>query len=149
MNRKGNTYKTIKLQIISGKATPSSSIGPALGQHGLNIMNFCKEFNKRTEGYEELPVTAIIQVHPNKKYTFALKQTPTSILIKKAMGLSIAKKPGAGSKSPGKQTIGHISRKQLEDIVKIKEKDLNSYNTDSAIKIIAGTAKSMGIGIKS
>jgi len=148
MSNKEKAYKTIRLQIVSGKAAPSSSIGPALGQHGINIMNFCKEFNQRTANNEELPVTAVITVYPNKTFKFTLKQPPTSTLIKKVLGLKLTKKPGSGSKNPGTQVAGSITDTQLREIAKIKENDLNSYSIDEAIKIIAGTAKSMGIDVK-
>jgi len=148
MNKNKKSHKTIKLQIVAGKASPSSSIGPALGQQGINIMNFCKEFNSRTTDFEELPLTAIIKIYANKSYTFTLKQPPTSILIKRALKLSLTKKPSSGSKHPGKDIIGIISNAQLKNIAKLKEPDLNSYSLDEAIKIIAGTAKSMGIEIK-
>ena len=98
--------------------------------------------------YDPLPVTAHIKVYPNKSYSFTLKKTPTSILIKKTLDLSLSKKPSSGSKNPGKDIIGAIDHKQLEEIAKIKNSDLNSYSLNKAIKIIAGTAKSMGIEIK-
>jgi len=148
MDNNKKSHKIIKLQILAGKASPSSSIGPALGQHGVNIMNFCKEFNARTKDYEELPLTAIIKIFTNKSYTFILKQPPTSILIKKTLNLSLAKKPSSGSKSPGKEIVGKINNEQLVEIAKLKNSDLNSYDLKSAIKIIIGTAKSMGIEIK-
>lgn len=148
MNDNKKSYKIIKLQILAGKASPSSSIGPALGQHGINIMNFCKEFNKITIDYEELPLTAIIKIFPNKSYKFTLKKPPTSVLIKKILNLSLTKKPSSGSRNPGKETVGVISNSQLKEIVKIKNSDLSSYSLDRAVKIIAGTAKSMGIEIK-
>jgi large subunit ribosomal protein L11 len=148
MNDNKKSYKIIRLQIIAGKASPSSSIGPALGQHGINIMNFCKDFNKRTMDYEELPLTAVIKIYTNKSYNFILKQPPTSILIKKTLNLALTKKPSSGSKNPGKEIIGTINYAQLEEIAKLKEPDLSSYNVERAVKIIAGTAKSMGIEIK-
>jgi len=148
MNNDKKSYKVIRLQIMAGKASPSSSIGPALGQHGINIMNFCKEFNKRTMDYEELPLTAVIKIFANKSYSFVLKKPPTSILIKKVLDMKLTKKPSSGSKNPGKDIIGFINNKQLEEIAEIKASDLSSYDLDKAVKIIAGTAKSMGIEIK-
>jgi len=148
MNDNKTSYKIVKLQILAGKASPSSSIGPALGQHGINIMNFCKDFNKITMDYDALPLTAVIKIYANKSYHFTLKQPPTSILIKKTLNLALTKKPSSGSKNPGKETVGTINTSQLEKIAKLKSPDLNSYNLDKAVKIIAGTAKSMGIDIK-
>lgn len=147
MNKK-NELKTIRLQIQAGQATPSSSIGPALGQQGVNIMAFCKQFNEHTKNHAKLPVSVVVTVYPDKSFKFIVKQPPASVLIKDALGISLGKKPGHGSSSPGKKIIGFIDTDQLKLIAQTKMKDLNAYDLDSAIKIIEGTAKSMGIDVK-
>merc|ERR1712100_527512 len=130
MNNNKISYKLVKLQILAGKASPSSSIGPALGQHGINIMNFCKEFNKKTADHEELPLTAVIKIYTNKSYSFTLKQPPTSVLIKKTLNLALTKKPSSGSKHPGKEIVGTINNDQLKLVARLKEPDLSSYNIE-------------------
>lgn len=147
MNKKQKP-KIIKLQILAGNATPASSIGPMLGQHGINIMKFCKDFNQKTKDQLNMPLPTSITIYPNKTYSFSFKNPPASILIKQKLGLSLTKKPGSGSKNPGKEIIQVITYSQLKDIATTKKTDLNSYSIKSAIKIIAGTAKSMGINIK-
>jgi len=139
--------KTIKLQIEAGRATPSSSIGPTLGQYGINIVKFCKEFNIQTQEQSGLILPVIVTIYSNKQYKFIFKKPPTSTLIKKILGLKLHKKPGSGSKNPGKTIIALISMHQLQKVACIKQEDLNTYDIDSSIKIIMGTAKSMGIGI--
>lgn len=139
--------KTIKLQIEAGGAKPSSSIGPTLGQHGINIVKFCKEFNLKTQEQSGLILPVIVTIYSNKQYSFIFKKPPTSTLIKKILGLKLQAKPGSGSKSPGKKIIALISMKQLEKIAYIKQEDLNTYDIDSSVKTIMGTVKSMGIGI--
>lgn len=148
MIKKHTINKVLKLQILAKNATPASSIGPALGQHGVNIMKFCKEFNDRTKEHEDLIIPVVLTIFSDKSYSFILKTPPTSVLIKKILGLKLTKKPGAGSKLPGKEIIKTITYSQLEDIAKTKLSDLNAYNIESAIKIIAGSARSMGIDIK-
>jgi len=140
--------KFVKMQIQSGNATPSSSIGPMLGQHGINIVKFCKEFNEKTKQNTGMVNSVIITIYPDKSYSFIIKNPPTTIFIKKILGLKLSKKPGAGSKTPGKINIGKINRSQLLDIAKEKKNDLNAYTLDKCIKIISGTAKSMGIEIE-
>lgn len=138
----------VKLQCPAGKATPSPPVGPALGQHGVNIMEFVKQFNARTAGQEGMIIPIIITVYQDRSFTFITKTPPASILIKKEMGLSTSKKPGSGSKKPGKEKIGAISWEQIEKIAKLKLPDLNANDIEAAKKIIAGTARSMGVDVR-
>ena len=132
----------IKLQVPAGSATPSPPIGPALGQRGVNIMGFCKEFNARTEKEAKgTPLPTVITVYQDKSFTFITKSPPASILLKKAAGIT------AGSKTPNKDKVGKVTRKQILDIVKMKSKDINVNSEDAAVKLIAGTARSMGIEV--
>jgi len=137
----------IKLQVPAGKANPAPPIGPALGQHGVNIMEFCKQFNARTQAQakDEVTIPVVITVYSDRSFTFITKTPPAAILIKKAAGLSTTKKPGSGSKEPNKNKVGKISKKQLKDIATMKLPDLNTTSIESAMKTIAGTARSMGI----
>lgn len=132
----------IKLQIPAGKATPSPPVGPALGQHGLNIMDFCKAFNARTSDQEGTVIPVVITVFSDKSYSFITKTPPAAVLIKKAV--NIAK----GSPEPNREKVGKLSQKQLEEIARIKMPDLNAYDVEAAKQIIAGTARSMGIEIE-
>ncbi len=133
----------IKLQVPAGDAKPAPPVGPALGQHGLNIMDFCKAFNAETQEMEKgLPVPVIITVYSDKSFTYVKKTTPASFLLLKAAGVP------KGSGVPNRDKVGSVSRAQLEDIVKAKESDLNAYDMDAAVKIIAGTARSMGLEVK-
>jgi len=131
----------IKLQVSAGKATPAPPVGPALGQHGLNIMGFCKAFNERTKGDEGTIIPVVITVYEDRTYSFVTKTPPAAVLLKKAA--SIAK----GSGQPKKEKSGEVTRQQIEEIAKTKMPDLNTDNIETAIKIIEGTAKSMGIEI--
>jgi large subunit ribosomal protein L11 len=132
----------IKLQVPAGSATPSPPIGPALGQRGVNIMGFCKEFNARTEKEAKgTPLPTVITVYQDKSFTFVTKTPPASFFIKQAMGLK------SGSKLPGRDVVGKITRAQLIDIAEKKMKDLNANDVESAAKIIEGTAKNMGLEI--
>ena len=131
----------IKLQIKAGKATPSPPIGPALGQHGVNIMGFCKEFNAATKADAGLIIPVVITVFQDKSFKFITKSPPASILLKKAAGIT------AGSKEPNKEKVGKVTRKQILDIVKLKAKDLNATSEEAAFRVIAGTARSMGIEV--
>ncbi len=131
----------IKLQVEAGKANPSPPIGPALGQHGVNIMDFCKAFNARTAGDEGMIIPAVITVFQDRTFTFITKTPPASILLKKAA--KIAK----GSGDPKREKVGSVTREQLEEIAKQKMVDLNAYDLDAACNIIAGTARSMGLEV--
>ncbi len=119
----------IKLQIPAGKANPAPPVGPALGQHGVNIMDFCKQFNARTQAQakDELTIPVVITVFSDRSFTFVTKTPPAAVLIKKAAGLSTAKKPGSGSKEPNKTKVGKINKKQLRDIATMKLPDLNTH----------------------
>src|SRR6476619_4532885 len=136
----------IKLQVPAGKANPSPPIGPALGQHGVNIMEFCKQFNARTQDDGTIPVE--ITVYSDRSFTFITKTPPAPILIKKAAGLATAKKPGSGSKEPNKVTVGKITAKQLRDIATTKMPDPNTTDVEAAMRSIAGTARSMVIEVE-
>jgi large subunit ribosomal protein L11 len=131
----------IKLQVTAGKANPSPPIGPALGQHGVNIMDFCKAFNARTANDEGMIIPVVITVYADRSFTFLTKTPPPSVLLKKAA--KIAK--GAGD--PKRDKVGQVSLEQLQEIAKQKMVDLNAYDLDAACKIIRGTARSMGIEI--
>jgi len=137
----------IKLQIQAGKANPSPPVGPALGQHGVNIMEFCKSFNARTQNMEAMMIPVVITVYSDRSFTFITKTPPTPILLKKAAGLSLAKKPGSGSKTPNKTKVGKVTRKQVRDIAQQKLQDLNTTNVDNAMRTVEGTARSMGIEV--
>lgn len=137
----------IKLQIPAGKANPAPPVGPALGQHGVNIMAFCKEFNARTQDKGGMTTPVVITVYADKSFTFITKAPPAAVLIKKAIGLSTGKKPGSGAKNPGKDVVGKITQAQLADIVKEKGSELNAFNPQAAMATIAGTARSMGIEV--
>ena len=131
----------IKLQIPAGQANPAPPVGPALGQHGVNIMAFCKEFNAATKEQAGLVIPVVITVYQDKSFTFITKSPPAAILLKKAAGIA------SGSKVPNKDKVGKVNRKQVMDIVKMKMKDLNATNEEAAFRVVAGTARSMGIEI--
>ena len=138
MAKKISAY--IKLQVAAGKANPSPPVGPALGQHGVNIMEFCKAFNAQTQGMEAgLPIPVVISVYTDKSFTFVMKTPPAAILLKKAAGVK------SGSGKPNTVKVGNVTREQLEEIAKMKEPDLNAGDLDAAVRIIAGTARSMGL----
>ena len=139
----------VKLQIPAGKANPAPPIGPALGQQGVNIMEFCKQFNAKTqaEAKEGLIIPVIITVYQDRSFTFILKTPPAAVLIKKAAGLHTEKKKGSGAKKPGKEKVGQITRKQLEEIAKKKIQDTTAASLEAAMNTIAGTARSMGIDV--
>jgi len=140
----------IKLQIPAGKANPAPPVGPALGQHGVNIMDFCKQFNARTQAQakDEMTIPVVITVFSDRSFTFVTKTPPAAVLIKKAIGLATAKKPGSGSKEPNKVKVGKINKTQLRDIATMKLPDLNTTNVESAMRTIAGTARSMGVEVE-
>ncbi len=138
MAKKISTY--IKLQVPAGQANPSPPVGPALGQHGLNIMEFCKAFNAKTQEMEQgLPVPVVITVFSDKSFTFETKTTPAAVLLKKAAGIK------SGSGTPNTNKVGKVTREQLEEIAKTKQPDLTAADLDAAVKSIAGTARSMGL----
>jgi large subunit ribosomal protein L11 len=133
----------LKLQIPAGAANPSPPVGPALGQAAVNIMDFCNAFNAETQSMEKgLPLPVVITVYEDKSFTFEVKSAPAAVLIKKAAGIS------KGSGEPNKEKVGSITRAQLEEIVTAKQKDLNANDMDQAVKIIAGTARSMGVEVE-
>ena len=141
MARKVETY--IKLQISAGQANPSPPVGPALGQHGVNIMEFCKAFNAETQSAEQgMPIPVVISVYTDKSFTFITKTPPAAALWKKAAGIE------KGSGTPNTEKVGTVNRAQLEEIVKVKEPDLNAADMDAAVKIIAGSARSMGLDVE-
>ena len=132
----------VKLQIKGGQANPAPPVGPALGQRGINIMEFCKAFNDKTKSMAGKPVPVEITVYKDKKFDFKIKSPPASYYIKEAVKLK------GGSKEPGRNIVASISKKQLEDIAKEKMNDLNAHDINEAVKIIAGSARSMGIEVK-
>ena len=133
----------IRLQVPAGSANPSPPIGPALGQQGVNIMEFCKQFNAQTQKVEKgLPIPVVITVYSDRSFTFVMKTPPAAVLIRKAIGIE------KGSGTPNTAKVGKISRKQLEEIAKIKWPDINAGSMEAAIKTIAGSARSMGVDVE-
>ncbi len=131
----------IKLQIPGGQANPAPPVGPALGQHGVNIMEFCKAFNARTKDAGGMVVPVVITVYQDKSFTFITKSPPASALLKKAAGIA------SGSKVPNKDKVGKVTRKQILEIIKTKKDDINAASEEAAIRVVAGTARSMGIDV--
>ncbi len=141
MAKKIDTY--IKLQVPAGQANPSPPVGPALGQHGVNIMEFCKAFNAATQSVEQgMPVPVVISVYSDRSFTFITKTPPAAVLLKKAAGVD------KGSGTPNSLKVGTVTREQLEEIARLKEPDLNAANIDAAVRIIAGSARSMGLEVE-
>ncbi|MGB8712059.1 MAG: 50S ribosomal protein L11 [Onishia taeanensis] len=141
MAKKVQAY--IKLQVAAGKANPSPPVGPALGQHGVNIMEFCKAFNAETQDVEAgLPTPVVITVYSDRSFTFITKTTPAAVLLKKAAGIK------SGSGEPNKNKVGTVTREQLEEIAKTKEPDLTAADLDAAVRTIAGSARSMGLNVE-
>lgn len=136
----------VKLQCPAGRATPAPPVGPALGQHGVNIMEFVKQFNARTADQEGMIIPVVISIFSDRSFTFITKTPPASVLIKQALGLSIGK-PGSGSKKPGKEKIAKITWAQVEKIAKTKLPDLNTEDLEAAKRTIAGTCRSMGVDV--
>ncbi len=130
----------VKLQVAAGKATPSPPVGPALGQHGVNIMEFCKAFNAQTQDMEPgLPTPVVITIYSDRSFTFIMKTAPAAVLLKKAAKIK------SGSGRPNTEKVGTVTREQLEEIAKTKEPDLTAASLDAAVRTIAGTARSMGL----
>ncbi|WP_346796676.1 50S ribosomal protein L11 [Halomonas sp. Bachu 37] len=141
MAKKVQAY--IKLQVAAGKANPSPPVGPALGQHGVNIMEFCKAFNAATQDIEPgLPTPVVITVYSDRSFTFITKTPPAAVLLKKAAGIK------SGSGEPNKKKVGTVTRDQLEEIAKTKEPDLTAADLDAAVRTIAGSARSMGLNVE-
>ena len=133
----------VKLQVKAGQANPSPPVGPALGQRGLNIMEFCKQFNAATQKLEPgLPTPVIITAYSDRTFTFIIKSTPASVLLKKAAGIT------SGSKRPNADKVGKVTRAQIEDIVKAKQGDLTAADMDAAVRTIAGSARRMGLAVE-
>ena len=131
----------IKLQIPAGQANPAPPVGPALGQHGVNIMAFCKEFNAATKDQAGMIIPVVITVYQDKSFTFITKSPPAAVLLKRAAGIA------TGSKERNKEKVGKVTRQQVMEIVRIKAKDLNAVNDEAAFRVIAGTARSMGLEV--
>lgn len=141
MAKKVNAY--VKLQVAAGKANPSPPVGPALGQHGVNIMEFCKNFNAQTQNLEPgLPIPVVITVYSDRSFTFIMKTPPASVLLKKALGLD------KGSAKPNTNKVGTVTRAQLEEVAKTKQPDLTAADLDAAVRTIAGSARSMGLNVE-
>jgi large subunit ribosomal protein L11 len=139
----------INLQVPAGAANPSPPIGPALGQRGVNIMEFCKSFNAKTKDLEQgTPIPVKITVFSDRSFTFEMRTPPATYLIKKAAGMKPTGKPGSGSKNPGRDVAGSITMAQLRDIAKVKIKDMNTDDLDQATKTMAGSARSMGLRVE-
>ena len=141
MAKKVSAY--IKLQVPAGQANPSPPVGPALGQHGVNIMEFCKAFNAKTQSMENgMPIPVIITVYADRSFTFITKTPPAAVLLRKAAGIA------KGSGEPNTNKVGTVTREQLEEIAKAKEPDLTAADMDAAVRTIAGSARSMGLNVK-
>ena len=138
---KKKVLAVVKLQIKAGQATPAPPVGTALGQHGVNIMAFCKDFNAKTKDQPGMVIPVVITVYQDKSFTFITKSPPASVLLKKAAGITV------GSKEPNKEKVGKVTRKQVMEIVKLKAKDLNSNSEEAGFRVVAGTARSMGIEV--
>jgi large subunit ribosomal protein L11 len=132
---------SVKLQLSAGQANPSPPVGPALGQHGVNIMEFCKAFNAQTKGQEGTIVPVVVTIFTDRSFTFITKSPPAPVLLKKAAGIA------KGSAEPNRSRVGQVSREQVREIAQLKVKDLNSYDLEAAIRTIEGTARSMGIEV--
>jgi large subunit ribosomal protein L11 len=131
----------VKLQIPAGKATPAQPVGPALGQHGVNIMGFCKEFNERTKGQAGMIIPVVLTVYADRSFSFITKTPPASVLLKKAAGID------SGSPEPNTNKVAKVTWDKVKEIAEIKMPDLNAANTEGAMRIVAGTARSMGIEV--
>jgi large subunit ribosomal protein L11 len=136
----------IKLQLPAGKANPAPPVGPALGAHGVNIMQFCKEFNAKTQG-SDMIIPVVITVYSDRSFTFIMKNPPVSVLLKKAAGLATNKKPGSGSKEPNKNKVGKVTAAQVKEVAALKLPEMNCTSLEAAIATVRGTARSMGIDV--
>jgi large subunit ribosomal protein L11 len=132
---------TVKLLVPAGQANPAPPVGPALGQHGVNIMEFCKAFNAKTQGQEAMLIPVLVTIFSDRSFSFVTKTPPASVLLKKAAGIA------KGSGTPNRDKVGKVTRQQVMEIAKLKEKDLNAKELDRAVRIIEGTARSMGIEV--
>jgi large subunit ribosomal protein L11 len=137
----------IKLQLPAGKATPAPPVGPALGQHQVNIAGFCKEFNARTQKAAGMIIPVVISVYADRSYSFVTKTPPTPVLIKKALGLQIGGKPGSGSARPNKDKVGKLTMEQVRAIAEEKIKDTNAASVEACMESVMGTARSMGVDV--
>jgi len=137
----------VKLQLVAGKASPAPPVGPALGPHGINIMAFCKEFNAKTQG-SDMIIPVVLTVYSDRSFSMVLKTPPTSVLLKKAAGLSTGKKPGSGSKEPNKVKVGSVTLKQVRELAEQKMGDMNCTDIEAAMRTVKGTARSMGIDVE-
>lgn len=139
----------VKLQISAGKANPAPPVGPALGQHGVNIMEFCKQFNAKTQAQakDALIIPVVITIYSDRSFTFVLRTPPAAVLLKKAAGLHTEKKKGSGSHRPGKEKVGQVTHKQVEEIAKAKAEDMTAASVEAAMRTIMGTARSMGLDV--
>jgi large subunit ribosomal protein L11 len=138
----------IKLQLPAGKANPAPPVGPALGQHGVNIMAFCKDFNARTAKEDGMIIPVVISVYQDRSFSFVLKTPPASVLIKKELGLKITGKPGSGSPRPHKDKVGRLTQAQIRGIAETKIQDTNAASVEACMRSIAGTARSMGVEVE-
>ena len=141
MAKKKKVVGLIKLQVNAGKANPAPPVGPALGQHGVNIMAFCKEFNERTAGQEGLVIPVEISVYEDRSFTFITKTPPAAVLLKKAIGIE------SGSGEPNRKKVGKVARSKVREIAESKMKDLNAASIEAAVRMVEGTARSMGIEV--
>jgi len=136
----------VKLQLQAGKASPAPPVGPALGPHGINIMAFCKEFNSKTQN-SDMIIPVVLTIYSDRSFSMVLKTPPTSVLLKKAAGLSTGKKPGSGSKEPNKVKVAKVTMKQVRELAQTKIGDMNCTDIESAMHNVIGTARSMGIDV--
>jgi large subunit ribosomal protein L11 len=141
MAKKKKVIGLIKLQVNAGKANPAPPVGPALGQHGVNIMAFCKEFNERTAGQEGLVIPVEISVYEDRSFSFITKTPPAAVLLKKAIGIE------SGSGEPNRKKVGKVTRAKVREIAELKMKDLNAANIEAAVRMVEGTARSMGVEV--
>jgi len=147
MAKKKKIIGEIKLQLPAGQANPSPPVGPALGQHGVNIMGFCKEFNAKTQSQAGMIIPVVISVYQDRSFSFITKTPPVPILIKKELGLTIGQKPGSGSARPNKDKVGKITLDQIRKIAETKLKDTNAASVETCMKSVIGTARSMGVEV--